>query len=85
MALHIETPVSMQCADPEVKLSSERIEAAKQLLAELKGLYLQLGQPWRAKVRVQLNQQSQQRLMQGGVRSGWMVSVNCRRTTSPSE
>ena len=85
MALHIKTSVSEQYTDTEVELNTERVEAARQLLAELKRLYLQLGEPWRAKVRVRLNQQRRQRLTQGGVTSGWMVSVNRQRTTSPSE
>ena len=85
MALRIKTSVSVQHIDTEVELNTERVEAASKLLAELKRLYLQLGEPWRAKVRVQLNQQRRQRLPQGGVTLGWMVSVNRRRTTSPSE
>lgn len=85
MALHIKISVSLQYRDTEVELETERVEAARQLLAELKRLYLQVGEPWRAKVRVQLNQQRRQRLTQGEVTSGWMVSVNRQRTSSPSE
>ena len=52
----IERLVCMQLAKTEVEVSAERLELAWQLLAELKRLYLQLGEAERAKVRVQLNQ-----------------------------
>ena len=61
----IDRLVCVQFAKTEVEVSAERLELTRQLLAELRRLYLELGEAGRAKVRVQLNQLRQQSLAGG--------------------
>jgi len=59
-ASRTKIPVAPQYPNAEVGLSAERHRSARQFLTELKTLYLQLGEPERAKIRAQLNQLRQQ-------------------------
>jgi hypothetical protein len=57
-SLRTETSASAQRAKTAVELA--RRELAIELLAELRGIYMQLGEAEKARIRVQLRQQRQQ-------------------------